>query len=81
MDDWELLKKYWDFQYAVDTDVFCENCGNTTENWEQDHPRKFYLKAASLGGLVTFQCAQCSARILKKHFKDSIKVELLPFLK
>ncbi len=75
--DWDLLKKYWDFKYPVDMDVYCEYCGNQTQNWEQDKPRKFYLKAASLGGLVTFKCACCSSRILKKHFKDYIKVELM----
>ncbi|HMB31488.1 MAG TPA: hypothetical protein VKN82_06670 [Desulfohalobiaceae bacterium] len=75
--DWDLLKKYWDFKYPVDMDVYCEYCGNQTKNWEQDNPRKFLLKAASLGGLVTFQCVHCSSRILKKHFNDHIKVELM----
>lgn len=76
--DWNLLTKHWDFQYPVDTDVACDVCGNATEDWQADNPRKFYLKAASLGGLVRFQCRQCQAYITKRHFKDSIRVETKP---
>lgn len=76
--DWETLKSIWDFPYPVDTDVHCQNCGNATQNWEVDSPRKFYLKAANLGGLVSFECCQCLARIRKNHFKDCIDVSCTP---
>jgi len=78
MDDWENLKKFWDFRYPVDYDVRCEHCGLSTDNWQEDEPRKFQLKAASLSGLVAFQCRGCGARIIKKHFKDTIVVETSP---
>ncbi len=77
--DWETLKEYWDFPYPVDTDVHCEQCGASTENWELDEPRKFRLSSANLAGLVSFTCQQCRAKITKKHFKDSIKVEIQPY--
>ena len=77
--DWELLKKHWDFAYPVDMDVACGECGNATLNWSQDSPRKFRLKAASLGGLVAYQCMSCRARVVKKHFKDHIQVQTEPF--
>lgn len=76
--DWETLKKIWDFPYPVDTDVHCTLCGNSTDNWEQDAPRKFFLKAAGLGGLVAFECGQCHARVRKNHFKDAIEVVCTP---
>ncbi len=78
LQDWEVLKKYWDFKYPVDTDVHCSLCGNETENWQEDDPRKFLLKAASLGGLVSFECRQCGARVTKRHFKDQINVTAQP---
>lgn len=78
--DWELLKEYWDFPYPVDTDVHCELCDNQTENWEKDEPRKFRLVSCNLGGLVSFKCTKCQARIIKKHFKDEITVECQPFI-
>ncbi|WP_147819544.1 hypothetical protein [Salidesulfovibrio onnuriiensis] len=77
--DWETLKEYWDFPYAVDTDVHCDNCGESTENWQQDNPRKFRLSSANLAGLVSFTCQKCHAKITKKHFKDTIKVENQPY--
>ncbi len=73
--DWENLKQMWGFNYPVDYDVHCGNCGADTSNWQEDDPRKFVLKAASLSGLVSFSCQGCGARIAKKHFKDSISVE------
>lgn len=76
--DWETLKQIWDFPYPVDTDVHCTLCGNSTDNWEQDAPKKFFLKAASLGGLVAFECGQCHARVRKNHFKDAIEVACTP---
>ena len=79
LNDWETLKEYWDFQYPVDMDVSCECCGNTTEDWSQDDPRKFYLSSATLAGLVTFKCVQCQAKVLKRHFNNEIKVECRPF--
>lgn len=80
LNDWMTLKKIWDFPYPVDTDVACVLCGNSTEDWEQDSPRKFYLKAASIGGLVAFECEQCHARVRKNHFKDGIEVSCTPFI-
>ena len=77
--DWETLKEYWDFPYPVDTDVHCEICGAKTDNWEADDPRVFRLTAANLAGLVSFKCVQCEAKVVKKHFKDEIKVECTPF--
>lgn len=78
IDDWENLKKFWDFRYPVDMDVTCGECGETTENWQQDEPRKFRLTAANLGGLVSFECRKCGAKIIKRHFKDKIAVETKP---
>lgn len=78
--DWDTLVAYWDFPYPPDFDVTCECCGATTTNWTEDTPRKFRLRAANLGGLVTFQCQQCQALVLKKHFKKHITVECQPFI-
>jgi len=80
LQDWEDLVKFWDFKYPVDVDVCCAVCGNTTSDWRQDTPRKFNLTAANLGGLVTFKCCGCQCKIMKRHFKDTIKVETKPFL-
>lgn len=77
--DWETLKEYWDFPYPVDTDVHCEQCGASTQNWENDTPRKFRLSSANLAGLVAFSCQQCKSKITKKHFKDTITVETKPY--
>jgi hypothetical protein len=75
INDWENLKKFWGFNYPVDFDVQCEICGAETTNWQEDQPRVFMLRAASISGLVTFQCCMCGAKIIKKHFKDRITVE------
>ncbi len=80
LQDWRDLVQFWDFKYPVDHDVACEVCGNSTSAWELDEPRKFVLTAANLGGLVAFRCLGCGAKILKRHFKDSIKVETRPFI-
>jgi len=77
--DWNELKQFWDFKYPIDYDCTCPLCGNATENWELDEPRKFRLTAANLGGLVTFRCMSCKAKILKRHFKDVVKVDATPF--
>ena len=77
--DWETLKEYWDFDYPVDMDVACENCGNSTEDWSADEPRKFHLTSANLAGLVSFKCSGCQAKVLKKHFKDEIVTECTPY--
>ncbi|MGE4556009.1 MAG: hypothetical protein AB7D07_04210 [Desulfovibrionaceae bacterium] len=76
--DWEELTAYWDFSYPVDYDVSCEHCGAHTDNWQQDNPRTFCLSAANLGGLVSFECQRCGARIVKKHFEDVIATECTP---
>ncbi|MDR3639913.1 MAG: hypothetical protein P4L39_01170 [Humidesulfovibrio sp.] len=80
LQDWHDLVQFWDFKYPVDLDVKCSLCGNETLDWQQDEPRKFRLTAANLGGLVTFRCLGCQAKVMKRHFKDSIKVEAKPFL-
>jgi hypothetical protein len=76
--DWELLKSFWDFKYPVDTDVTCSVCGNATADWAADEPRKFRLRAANLGGLVNFECLHCKARVIKRHFRDHIDVQVQP---
>jgi hypothetical protein len=78
--DWRELVRFWDFKYPVDLDVACTLCGNASADWERDEPRKFLLTAANLGGLVSFRCLCCQAKIIKRHFKDVIKVEAQPFL-
>ncbi len=80
MKDWDLLAQYWDFQYPMPMDVRCELCNNQTGNWMADEPRKFRLKAANIGGLVSFECQSCRARIIKKHFKKHVDVETRPFI-
>jgi hypothetical protein len=80
LQDWNDLVQYWDFKYPVDLDVHCSICGNETADWQRDEPRKFHLTAANLGGLVTFKCLGCSSKIMKRHFKDSIKIEIKPFV-
>ncbi|OIO04582.1 MAG: hypothetical protein AUJ49_02670 [Desulfovibrionaceae bacterium CG1_02_65_16] len=80
MGDWRDLVASWDFKYPVDLDVRCPLCGNETSDWEHDDPRKFMLTAANFGGLVTFRCLGCQAKIMKRHFKDIVKVEVKPFL-
>lgn len=76
--DWEMLVSCWDFPYPVDLDVRCDLCGNCTQDWQLDDPRKFILKAANLGGLVSFECTSCHARIRKNHFKDEINIQCTP---
>lgn len=78
--DWNDLVQFWDFKYPVDVDVACPLCGNSTADWQHDEPRKFHLTAANLGGLVTFRCLGCQAKVMKRHFKDCIKVEAKPFV-
>ncbi len=78
MGDYVLLEKYWDLRYELPTDVSCEVCGATTENWREDEPRKFVLRAANMGGLLAFQCEACKARITKRHFKDKVTVTCAP---
>ena len=79
MQDWRDLVQFWDFKYPVDHDVACGECGNATAAWELDEPRKFVLTAANLGGLVAFRCLGCQAKVMKRHFKDIIKVETRAF--
>ena len=79
MQDWRDLVQFWGFSYPVDIDCHCPLCGNQTDDWEHDEPRKFILTAANLGGLVAFRCLGCKAKVLKRHFKDVIKVDATPF--
>ena len=76
--DWDMLVNNWDFTYPVEMDLSCGHCGQSTPNWREDVPRKFRLKAASLGGLVAFECQACRSRVTKRHFKDGIRVETTP---
>ncbi len=78
--DWESLLAYWDFTYPPSFEVRCAHCGQETADWSRDDPRKFRLRAANLGGLVTFQCQSCKALVLKKHFKKHVTVECQPFV-
>ncbi len=78
MEDWQALKDYWDFKYPVCADVVCGHCGAASDNWEDDSPRKFWLKAANIGGLVSFECLHCHSRVTKRHFKDCMKFECTP---
>uniref|UniRef100_I2PX86 Uncharacterized protein n=1 Tax=Desulfovibrio sp. U5L TaxID=596152 RepID=I2PX86_9BACT len=80
MAEWETLLNYWDFTYPPDYDVACEHCGQSTGDWTRDEPRKFRLRTANLGGLVTFQCRSCKSLVLKKHFKKHLTVECKPFV-
>lgn len=80
MQDWELLAQYWDFQYPLPTDVYCEHCGAKTEDWRKDEPRKFKLRAATIGGLANFECLGCRARVIKKHFKNKVDVQCQPYV-
>jgi hypothetical protein len=79
LDDWRSLVLHWDFRYPVDLDCSCPVCGNESTDWEHDSPRKFMLTAANMGGLVSFRCLSCQARIIKRHFYDTIKIEAVPF--
>lgn len=79
LQDWLDLVQFWDFKYPVDHDVTCPECGNASDNWQHDAPRKFILTAANLGGLVAYRCQGCQAKIIKRHFKDEIVVEVKPF--
>ncbi len=79
MKDWDNFFSYWDFNYPEEKNVLCKNCGSHTEDWTVDEPRKFKLKAANLGGQVSFQCQQCQCRVTKKHFKDHICYEYSPY--
>jgi hypothetical protein len=80
MDDWNTLVEYWDFPYPPDKGVTCEHCGASTANWQADEPRLFRLKSATFGGLVSFQCQGCKARVTKRHFKDGVQCETTPFV-
>ena len=80
LQEWETLLAYWDFTYPPAYDVHCDCCGAKTDDWRADEPRKFRLRNANLGGLVTFQCAGCKALVLKKHFKKHLTVECKPYV-
>ena len=77
--DWENFLNFWDFRYPVEKSVICRHCGCETSDWTTDSPKKFLLKAANISGLVTFQCLQCKARVIKRHFKDHIKYDVIPY--
>jgi len=46
----------------------------------EEKDREFILRAANMGGLLSFQCAACSSRITKRHFKDKVTVTCTPHL-
>lgn len=75
LQDWERFMQFWDFRYPPESSVVCRSCGEQTEDWTKDDPRKFILKAANIGGLVAFHCCGCGARVLKRHFKDNVSFE------
>ncbi len=75
MHEWMNFLSYWDFNYPVEKKVVCQSCGCASDDWTQDSPKKFYLRNASLGGLVAFVCLGCQSRVTKKHFKDHILYE------
>jgi len=75
MADWQTLTEYWDFKYPVNTEVHCDLCDSRTEDWTKDEPRKFWLLACNLGGLVRYCCLTCQARVTKRLFKDKITYE------
>jgi hypothetical protein len=78
IDDWETFLEYWDFKYPISTEVTCGHCNASTENWQADEPRKFHLLSATLGGLVSFRCQECKAKVIKRHFKDHMTTETQP---
>lgn len=78
--DYALLEKYWDFRYDLGTQVSCEVCNATTPDWREDDPRKFRLCAANMGGLLVFECANCQARITRRHFKDKVTESCTPHI-
>ena len=77
--DWNTLTDYWDFKYPVNQQVQCDTCGETTENWLEDEPRKFWLTACNLGGLMAYRCLKCKAKVTKRFFKDKFTFESVPF--
>ena len=79
LDDWHFLVQHWDFKYPVHLDVACPLCGNESADWEHDEPRKFRLTAANMGGLVSFRCLSCQARIIKRHFFDEVTADAVPY--
>lgn len=75
IEDWQTFKDYWDFKYPFSPEVTCNACGAKSKNWEEDTPRIFYLKNASLSGLLVFHCKNCGGTVRKKHFKDHVCFE------
>ncbi len=78
MTDWQTLTEYWGFKYPVNTEVHCDLCANRTEDWTKDEPRKFWLRACNLGGLLRYQCLNCQAMVTKRLYKDKITFEVKP---
>lgn len=78
MADWQALTEYWDFKYPVNTEVRCDLCGNHTEDWAKDDPRKFWLRACNLGGMCRYECLNCHGMVTKRMFKDKITFEAKP---
>ncbi|WP_028573739.1 hypothetical protein [Desulfonatronovibrio hydrogenovorans] len=79
INDWKQFLSFWDFNYPVEKGVKCDHCGCSTPDWTADDPKRFLLKAASLGGMVSFLCLECQYRVTKKHFKDHVVYECTPF--
>lgn len=77
--DWNTLTEYWDFKYPVNHSVRCD-CGQETEHWLEDDPRKFWLTACNLGGLLTYRCMACKAKVTKRLFKDKVTFQTTPFV-
>ena len=78
LDEWEMFRQYWDFQYPYNAEVECPHCGVKTPDWTADPAKPFRLRSAQLGGLAVFTCSACGATVRKKHFKDHICYEASP---
>lgn len=75
MADFETLMEYWDFRYPYSPAVTCPACGKSTDDWRNDPEHPFWLKNATLGGLLVFHCQHCGASVRQKHFTDHVAVE------
>ena len=73
--DFESLMEYWDFRYPYSPAVTCPCCGKSTDDWRNDPEHPFWLKNATLGGLLVFHCQNCGVSIRLKHFTDHVAVE------
>ena len=78
--DYQQLLDYWDFKYPPQHEARCDCCGANSLDWRSDEPRLFRLDSANLGGLVSFVCLGCKAKVIKRHFKDHVSYDCRPFV-